>query len=46
VKTEVEINGQKITTELISAQQQDVDPAEYQVPAAYKEIKMPSFPHP
>lgn len=44
VKTEVEINGQKITTEFVSAKEQPVDPSEYQIPAGYKEIKMPSFP--
>ena len=46
VKTEVEINGQKITTELVSAKEQPVDPAEYQVPAAYMEVKLPTLPQP
>ncbi len=44
VKTEVEINGQKITTELVSAKEQAVDPSEYQVPASYTEVKMPAQP--
>jgi hypothetical protein len=41
VKTEVEINGRKITTVLVSAKDQPVDPSEYQVPAAYTQMKMP-----
>jgi hypothetical protein len=41
VKTEVDLNGQKITTVLVSATEQAVDPAEYQVPAGYAEMKMP-----
>jgi hypothetical protein len=44
IKTEVEINGQKITTELVSAKDQPVDPGQYQVPAGYTEMKMPP-PH-
>jgi len=44
VKTEVEISGQKIVTELISATEQSVDPGQYQVPAAYTEMKMPAMP--
>jgi citrate lyase beta subunit len=44
VKTEVETNGQKITTELVSAKEQTVDPSEYQVPAGYTEMKMPTMP--
>jgi Domain of unknown function (DUF4412) len=41
VKTEVNFNGQKIVTELVSATEETVDPTEYQVPAAYTEMKMP-----
>jgi hypothetical protein len=41
VKTEVDLSGQKITTVLVSATEQAVDPAEYQVPAGYAEMKMP-----
>jgi hypothetical protein len=44
VKTEVEMNGQKITTELVSATEQNVDPSTYEVPAGYNEIKMPPMP--
>ena len=43
VKTEVEMNGQKIATELISATEEAVDPGQYQVPAAYTEVKMPAM---
>jgi len=46
VKTEVEINGQKITTDLVSAKEQPVDPAQYQVPASYTEVKMPAQSQP
>jgi len=44
VKTEVDANGQKITMELISAKEQDVDPSQYTVPAGYTEVKMPAMP--
>jgi hypothetical protein len=44
VKTEVEMNGQKITTQLISAEDKPVDPSTYTVPASYKEIQMPAMP--
>jgi hypothetical protein len=47
VKTEMEFNGQKMTTELVSATEQQVDPSIYQVPAAYTEVKMaPPTPQP
>ena len=44
VRTEVEVNGQKVTTELESAKDEPVDPSEYQVPAGYTEMKMPALP--
>ena len=44
VKTEAEINGQKLVTEIVSATVQTVDPSEFQVPADYREIKMPVMP--
>jgi len=44
VRTEVEFNGQKITTELVSATEQTVDPGQYEVPAGYTQIKMPAAP--
>jgi len=46
VKTEVDMDGQKIVTEIISATEQPVDPSQYQVPAAYTQIKMPVLPQP
>jgi hypothetical protein len=42
VKTEVEFNGQKMETELVSATDEKVDPAEYKVPPGYTEMKMPA----
>jgi hypothetical protein len=42
VKTEVEFNGQKIETELVSATEQAVDPGEFQVPGGYTEMKLPT----
>jgi hypothetical protein len=44
VKTESEFNGQKIVTELISATEAPVAPSEFQVPAAYSEMKIPVMP--
>jgi len=41
VKTETEFNGQKVVTELVSATEATVDPAEYRAPAGYTEMKMP-----
>jgi hypothetical protein len=46
VKTEVDLTGQKITTVLVSATEEAVDPAEYQVPAGYAEMKMPGVDGP
>jgi len=43
VKCVVEINGQKITTLLISATEEAVDPAEYKVPPGYSQMKMPGL---
>jgi len=42
VKTEVEFNGQKIETELVSATEQAVDPSVFKVPDGYTEMKLPS----
>ena len=44
VKTEVEVNGQKIVTEMVSAKDETVDPSVYQVPTGYSEMKMPAMP--
>lgn len=43
IRTEVDLNGQKITTTLISITSEAVDPAEFLIPAGYTEMKMPSF---
>jgi len=42
VRMETLFNGQKIVTDLVSANEQPVDPTEYQVPAAYTEMKIPA----
>lgn len=44
IRTEVEINGQKVVTEIESVKEEPVDPTEYQVPAAYTEMKLPAAP--
>lgn len=43
VKTEVDFGGQKITTTLASAEEKDVDAKEFEIPAGYTEMKMPTF---
>lgn len=43
IRTEVDLNGQKITTTLVSVKNETVDPAEFLIPAGYTEMKMPSF---
>lgn len=40
VKTVVDMNGQKMVTELISASDETVDPSVYEVPASYTQMKM------
>lgn len=44
VRTEVEINGQKLVTELESVTEAPSNPADYTVPAGYTEMKMPAMP--
>jgi hypothetical protein len=44
IRTEIEINGTKTTTELVSATEQQIDPSEFQVPAAYTEMQVPAMP--
>lgn len=41
VKTEMEFNGQKIVTELVSATETTVPPSEFEVPPDYTQLKMP-----
>ncbi len=43
IKTEVDMNGQKITTTLVSVNEQPVADTEFQIPAGYTQMKMPSF---
>lgn len=43
VKTEVDMGAQKITTTLESVKEEPVADTEFQIPAGYTEIKMPSF---
>ncbi len=44
IKTEMEFNGQKISYTVVSVKEQEVSPAEFDVPAGYTEMAMPSFP--
>ncbi len=43
IRTEVESNGQKVTTTIVSVKSAPIDPAQFQVPAAYKEMPAPAF---
>jgi hypothetical protein len=43
VKTEMEVNGQKMTTTLVSVKEQPVDAADLEIPAGYTEMQMPTF---
>jgi len=42
VKTEVAVQGQKITTTVLSVKEQDVDAKDFDVPAGYQSISMPT----
>ena len=44
VRTEMEFNGQKLSYTLVSVKEEEVSPADFEVPADYKEMTMPSFP--
>jgi hypothetical protein len=44
VKTEVDINGQKMTNSLLSASEKTVDPSQYKIPDGFTEVKMPAMP--
>jgi len=45
VKTEIELApGQKITTELVSVKEENLDPAIFKAPADYKPMQMPAMP--
>jgi hypothetical protein len=43
IRTETAMNGQKVTTTLVSVKDQPVDESEFKIPAGYTETKMPSF---
>ncbi len=45
VKTEIEIApGQKVTTELVSVKEENLDPALFKAPEGYKAMQMPAMP--
>lgn len=43
VRTETTLNGQKVTYTLVSISDETLDPAQFEIPSGYTEIKMPSF---
>ncbi len=43
IRTEMEMNGQKITTTVQSVKEGPLDAKDFEVPAGYKEMQMPSF---
>lgn len=46
VKTEMSLNGKKITSTITSVEEKPVDAAIFEVPKAYKEISLPPLPAP
>jgi hypothetical protein len=46
VKTQMEMNGQKVTSTLVSAKEQSVDASIFQTPQGYQEITQPTQPGP
>jgi hypothetical protein len=44
IRKEREIIGRKMTSTLISAQEEPVDDKEFEVPSDYKETAMPTLP--
>lgn len=44
VKTEISLNGKKITTTITSVEEMPVDPTIFEPPKAYKEISLPPLP--
>lgn len=46
MRADLTINGQKVTTHLVSAEEKPVDPALFEVPAGYKELPSPQFDFP
>jgi hypothetical protein len=43
MKTEIDLNGKKVTTTLVSAKEENVDPKAFDIPAGYKEISSPTL---
>ena len=43
IKTEMEFGGKKVTTTLVSAREENVDPAIFTIPADYKEMAAPTM---
>jgi len=43
MKTEIVLNGKKVTTTIISAKEENVDPKSFDIPAGYKEISSPEL---
>jgi hypothetical protein len=43
MKTEIDVAGKKTTTTLVSAKEENVDPAIFNVPAGYKEVTSPAL---
>ncbi len=43
IKTEMDLGGKKISTVLISAKEENVDPASFEIPKDYKEISAPAL---
>ena len=41
IKTEMDIGGKKISTVLVSAKEENVDPASFEIPKDYKEVTAP-----
>ena len=46
IKTEMDMGGRKVTTVLVSAKEEPVDPAAFVIPADYKEMTTPALPAP
>lgn len=46
IKTEIEMGAQKITSTLVSVKEEPVDAKEFEMPADYKAMPMPSFGKP
>ena len=43
IKTELDLGGKKLTTLIVSAKEEPVDPGIFKIPASYKEISAPDL---